>query len=280
MAEHSCDGNCEHCAHKAEEDAALRDLRLNLSGIGKIFVVMSGKGGVGKSTVSVNLAAAFALAGRKVGLLDVDVHGPSIPTMLGAVGQSVDADEDGTIYPLETQGMKVLSTGFVIPDPDDPVIWRGPMKIGVIQQFLGKTAWGKLDALVIDVPPGTGDEPLSVCQSIAPLPASAVVVTTPQRVAYADVAKSLGFCRKLSFPVAGLIENMSYFECPDCGRRVEIFGRGAAEELAARYQTPVLGRIPIDPCVCESGDGGKPFLVKFAASRAAEAFAQIAARLV
>lgn len=283
----SCNGDCGHCAHKEEEDQALCKLRHNLSGIKNIVMVMSGKGGVGKSTVAVNLAAALKMAGRKVGLLDVDFHGPSVPTMLGLVGQSVDADEDGTIYPCDAGGIKVLSTGLVIPNPDDPIIWRGPVKAGVMQQFLGQTAWGDLDYLVLDVPPGTGDEPLSVCQLLAesgpgipkeadvPHVLGAVVVTTPQKVAETDVAKSISFCKKLSFPVLGLVENMAYFQCPDCGKKYELFRSGAAQTLSDKFQVPVLGRIPIDPQVCEGGDAGTPFMQRFPGSAAAGAFAQV-----
>ena len=281
MAEngHHCDGDCGHCSHAAEErdEEACRIVR-NLSGVKNSIVVLSGKGGVGKSTVAVNLAAALAAAGRKVGLLDVDVHGPSVVEMLGLRGASLLATEDGRIEPVEAFGVKAMSVGLAVQDPDAAVVWRGPMKIGVIRQFLSQVDWGALDWLVVDAPPGTGDEPLTVCQSL-PDPLGAVVVTTPQRVAAADVSRSLSFCDQLPFPVVGIVENMSGFVCPHCGKRVDPFGAGAADALSEKYDAPVIGRIPLDPRVCASGDEGRPFVGALFGTPVAEAFAEVVAAL-
>ena len=274
----SCSGNCNTCSHHQEEQEALCNLRRNLFGVKHSIVVLSGKGGVGKSTVSVNLAAALALAGHQVGLLDVDVHGPSIPTMMGLSGAVVQATDDNKILPIDAGGIKVLSVGLVIRDPDEPIIWRGPMKIGVIQQFLSQTEWGSLDYLIIDVPPGTGDEPLTICQSL-PRPMGAIVVTTPQMVAAADVSKSVNFCKKLEFPVLGLVENMSGFICPHCGETIQIFPTGGTDKLALQYGVPILGRIPVSPNIAASGDAGEPFMKSFRNSPAAEAFGTVVAAI-
>lgn len=270
----TCSGNCETCAHRESEQEALCALRRNLSGVKHTIAVLSGKGGVGKSTVSVNLAAALALSGHKVGLLDIDVHGPSIPTMMGLTGAIVHATDDNKILPIDAGGIKVLSVGLVIRDPDEAIIWRGPMKIGVINQFLSQTDWGPLDYLIIDAPPGTGDEPLTICQSLVN-PLGAIIVTTPQQVAAADVSKSINFCQQLEFPVLGLVENMSGFICPHCGEHMDIFPTGAADKLAAQYGIPVLGRIPVSPNIASSGDSGEPFMKSFADSPAAKAFTSV-----
>ena len=278
MSEHECNGDCGHCSHAAEEKQDAMDCRVrhNLAGIRNAVVVLSGKGGVGKSTVAANLAAALALAGRKVGLLDVDVHGPSIVEMLGLRGATLMATEDGRILPVDAGGVKVMSVGLAVEDPDAAIIWRGPMKLGVIQQFLSQVDWGELDYLVVDAPPGTGDEPLTVCQSL-PDPLGAIVVTTPQKVAAADVSRSLAFCDQLAFPVVGIVENMSGFVCPHCGERVEVFSTGGAAALAEKYDAPVLGRIPLDPAVCASGDAGVPFMRSLAGTPVGKAFADVVA---
>lgn len=283
MAEgHDCNGDCGHCAHAAEERREIADckLRRNLAGVKRAVVVLSGKGGVGKSTVAANLAAAFAAAGARTGLLDVDVHGPSVVEMFGLRDAALEATEDGTIFPVEAAGVKVMSVGLAVPDPDAAIVWRGPMKLGVIRQFLESVAWGELDWLVVDAPPGTGDEPLTVCQSLpGTMARGAVVVTTPQRVAAADVSRSLSFCEQLSFPIAGLVENMAGFVCPHCGERVDVFSAGAADRLAAKYGVPVLGRIPLDPRVCESGDAGEPFAGALRGTPPGDAFAGVVAAI-
>ena len=261
MSEHECNGDCGHCAHAAEEQADAVDCRIrhNLKGVRNAVVVLSGKGGVGKSTVAANLAAALALAGRKVGLLDVDVHGPSVPKMLHLENAEVSLDETGKIIPVEVGGLKVLSIGFFLETPDAAVVWRGPVKIGVIRQFLADAEWGELDYLVVDAPPGTGDEPLTVCQTLGNERTQALIVTSPQGVAASDVARSLTFCRELGLPVAGIVENFSGFVCPHCGKLTDIFPGGAGEELAAEYGVPLLAKLPIDPEICRGGDAGTPF---------------------
>jgi Mrp family chromosome partitioning ATPase len=219
------------------------------------IVVLSGKGGVGKSTVAVNLAAGFSRIGRRVGLLDVDIHGPSIPTMLGLEGRTPVGNGEGML-PLEVCGIKVVSPGFLLRNQDDAIIWRGPMKANAIRQFLQDVFWGDLDVLVIDSPPGTGDEPLSVCQLINNLD-GAVIVTTPQKVAAVDVRKSITFCRHLKVPILGVIENMSGFACPKCGDVTPILGSGGGQRMAAEMKVPFLGTIPIDPNVALAGDSGQ-----------------------
>lgn len=274
----SCNGQCEGCSHASDcaskqpsdTDAKLKE---RLGKIRRKILVMSGKGGVGKSTVAVNLAVAAMLTGQKVGLLDVDLHGPSVPTMLGLEGQKLQGDETG-IQPVRLGGLSVLSVGFVLNSPDDPVVWRGPVKIGVIRQFLEEVNWGDLDLLVIDVPPGTGDEPLTVCQLISDLD-GAVIVTTPQKVAAVDVRKSVSFCKQLNIPVLGVVENMSGFVCPKCGEVTQILREGGGATLAKEMDVPFLGSIPIDPMVAQSGDDGKAFVESQASSPAAASFREI-----
>lgn len=263
-----CSGNCESCKAEAKDENCR--LERTMARIAHKLIVMSGKGGVGKSTVAVNLACGLAERGFKVGLLDVDLHGPSIPTMLHKTTAKVEPMEGG-IAPLQVGKIKVMSIGFLLQSPDDAVVWRGPVKNGIIQQLLGDVVWGDLDYLVVDCPPGTGDEPLSVCQ-MAGENKGAVVVTTPQQVAAADVARSLDFCAQMELPVYGLIENMSGFVCPHCGTVTEIFASGGGEKLAKRLQVPFAGRIPIDPAVCRSGDDGKPFAAAPDGSATAKAF--------
>jgi Mrp family chromosome partitioning ATPase len=238
------------------------------------LLVLSGKGGVGKSTVATNLAVALARAGKHVGLLDVDVHGPSIPKLVGLEGQEVVGDGHG-LAPVSTKdGVKVMSVGFLLPTADAAVVWRGPRKYGLIKQFLSDVAWGELDYLVIDAPPGTGDEPLAVAELVQP-GAAAVLVTTPQDLAIADVRRSLRFCREVFLPVVGIVENMSGLVCPACGERVEIFGSGGGERLAETARVPFLGRIPIDPHIVAGGDSGLPALDSDLQVKTAEAFTTI-----
>ncbi len=273
----ACNGDCSNCNSK--EKAAAEDCRLKaaMKRIKHKIVVMSGKGGVGKSTVSVNLAVSLALAGYKVGLLDVDIHGPSVPQMLklGNCGVMMDGD---MILPQEIGSLKVVSLGFMFDDPDGAIIWRGPMKIGVIKQFITDVAWGDLDYLVIDSPPGTGDEPLTVCQLLEG-DKGAIIVTTPQQVAANDVAKSLNFCQQLSFPVLGLVENMSGFVCPDCGKVTEIFASGGGEALAEKFGIKLLAKIPIDPVICRGGDDGTPFVQRYAKSVPGRIFEEMVGKL-
>ena len=256
----ACNGDCSNCNSK-EKSAEDCRLKAAMQRIKHKIVVMSGKGGVGKSTVAVNLAVALALSGKKVGLLDVDIHGPSVPQMLNLQNTGVMMDGD-KILPQEIGSLKVISLGFMIDDPDGAIVWRGPMKIGVIKQLIGDVEWGELDYLVIDSPPGTGDEPLTVCQLISD--ASAIIVTTPQQVAANDVAKSLNFCKQLEFNVLGLVENMSGLVCPHCKEVVELFPGNAGEELSEKFGVKLLAKIPLDPAVAHGGDAGTPFVQRFA----------------
>ncbi len=237
------------------------------------IIVLSGKGGVGKSTVAANLAISLSMSGKKVGLLDIDIHGPSIPKMMKLDSSRINV-ADGVIHPVEKGGMKVVSIGFLLKDRDDAVIWRGPMKAGVIKQFLSDVAWGELDYLIIDSPPGTGDEPLSICQLLKN-PDGAVVVTTPQDVSVADVRKSVNFCRQLEIPVLGVVENMSGFVCPKCGELTQIFKTGGGEKMASEMKVPFLGRIPIDPAIGESCDSGNPFIYSHNKTETGRAFEHI-----
>ena len=249
------------------------NLQSRLGRIRHKLVVLSGKGGVGKSTVAVNLAAVLALSGKRVGLLDVDIHGPSIPTMLGLEGSTIDECENG-LLPVELGGIKIMSLGFLSRNQDDAVIWRGPMKAGVIKQLLRDVCWGDLDYLIIDSPPGTGDEPLSVCQLIAGLE-GAIVVTTPQKVAAVDVRKSVTFCRRLNVPVLGIIENMSGFICPKCSELTEIFCSGGGKKISEDMGVPFLGSIPIDPQIVQAGDAGRSYVEQYAVSQNAQKMQEI-----
>jgi len=277
--EKSC-GTCESkdCSAKAkksgESDGDFKErqeLAVKLCQIKHKIMVLSGKGGVGKSTVAVNLAAALAREGYQVGLMDIDIHGPSIPKLLGLEAAPILGAEDG-LLPVQVAGnFKVMSIGFLLRGQDDAVIWRGPLKMALIKQFLKDVRWGELDFLVIDAPPGTGDEPLSAAQLIETLD-GAIIVTTPQELSIIDVQRSIGFCRKLKVPILGVIENMSGFICPHCGKKTEIFKSGGGERMAKEMGVPFLGKIPLEPKIVEAGDSGKPFLDHFAETEAAKAF--------
>ncbi|MBP1625665.1 MAG: cobyrinic acid ac-diamide synthase [Holophagaceae bacterium] len=232
-------------------------IQSRLCRIRRTILVLSGKGGVGKSTIAVNLAVALRNAGYRVGLLDVDIHGPSVPTLLGLEGASIPRGPEG-LQPLSAAGLKVMSVAFLLSDQDDALIWRGPMKMKLIKQFVRDVDWGDLDYLIVDAPPGTGDEPLTVCQVLAPH--GAVVVTSPQRVAAVDVRKSITFCRHLQVPVLGVIENMSGFTCPRCGEQVAIFRKGGGRSLAKEMAVPFLGELPLDPGIGDDADQGLSFI--------------------
>jgi len=238
------------------------------------IMVLSGKGGVGKSTVAANLAVALSLAGKRVGLLDVDFHGPSIPKLLGLEGRRVEAKGETILPVLYDDRLKVLSLGFLLAGRDDAVIWRGPMKMNVIRQFLEDVAWGELDFLVMDFPPGTGDEPLSVAQLVTG-PRGALVVTTPQEIALADVRRCIGFCRKVEVDVLGVVENMSGFVCPSCGERVDIFKRGGGEIMSREMGVPFLGGVPLEPKLVEACDAGRPVVLSDPHGETARAFLHI-----
>lgn len=244
-------------APSPHQDAQAERLRLNLDQIRHKIVVMSGKGGVGKSTVAAYLALGLAARGHAVGLMDVDLHGPSIPRMLGIKGFPVVHEEVQNIEPIVTDhGLKLISIEVLLPDREQSIIWRGPVKIGVIKQFIADVEWGPLDYLIIDSPPGTGDEPLTVAQSVDG--AKAVVVTTPQEIALADVRKSLDFCRQLQMPVLGVVENMSGLTCPHCGKPVDLLGQGGGKSLAEHFGLDFLGQLPWDPRLVKASDAGKP----------------------
>jgi len=245
-------------------------VKLRMQSIQRKIVVLSGKGGVGKSTVSANLAMSLATKGFSVGLLDADIHGPSVPTLFNLTGQNAQ-QIDGVIQPLVVNGIKLMSAGFLLADPDQAVIVRGPMKSKILEQMLGDVNWGHLDYLIIDCPPGTGDEPLSICQLIDS-PDGGIVVTTPQEIAAADVRKSIQFCRKLSLPILGVLENMSSFICPKCGEETFLFGKDGGRETAEKFNEAFLGRIPIDPAVGLCGDAGSSFLEHHGESATAKAF--------
>ena len=259
-------------AHLAQQDIAITK---SLGRIKHKILVMSGKGGVGKSTVAVNLALGLAERGHKVGLMDVDLHGPDVCRMLNLTGSLEQAQsENGLVPPLLYNGkLKVVSLEYMMKDRDEAIIWRGPLKIQAIRQFVADMDWGELDYLIVDAPPGTGDEPLSVAQTMPNV--QAVVVTTPQEVALADVRKSLNFCRTVKMPVAGVVENMSGFVCPHCGETVDIFGVGGGEKTARDFDLPFLGRVPMDPRVVMGGDSGTPYLSSNADSPAVHAFAAV-----
>jgi len=245
-----------------------------LPGVRNVIVVASGKGGVGKSTVAVNLALAFAKSGAKTGLVDLDVYGPSVPGMMGLQGQP--AEEDGKIVPVVAHEVKVMSMAFFIPQ-GEAAVWRGPMLHSVVQQFLGAVVWGELDYLIADLPPGTGDVQLSLCHLIKP--AGAVIVSTPQDAALSVARKAITMFEKLDTPILGVIENMSGFVCPQCGHREEIFGSGGARAAAEKAGLKFLGEIPIDTFLRESSDRGTPVVVSAADSSSAKAFFGIAKNL-
>jgi len=238
------------------------------------IMVLSGKGGVGKSTVAANLAVSLAAAGRRTGLLDIDIHGPSIPKLLGLEGALLPGPAEMLLPISFNENLKVMSIGFLLPDDREAVIWRGPMKHKLIKQFLAQVEWGELDYLVVDSPPGTGDEPLSIAQLVHGTD-GAVVVTTPQEVALSDVRKCVTFCHRVGLPVIGVIENMSGLVCPECGARIALFKEGGGEALAREMGVPFLGKIPLDPRIVEAGYAGKPDLAHGVGGETARAFRRV-----
>lgn len=259
-----------------EETAKIAE---TLNRIKNRILVFSGKGGVGKSTVAVNLALSLSEQQLKVGLLDVDIHGPNLAKMLGVEGKRLESAGENKILPVAiTKNLNLISMAFLLQNQDTPVIWRGPLKMKLIQQFLGDVEWGSLDYLVIDSPPGTGDEPLSVAQLI---PATgAIVVTTPQELSLLDSRKAINFARKLNLKILGIVENMSGLICPHCGKQINLFKEGGGEKAAQALGVPFLGRIPIDPKIVELGDEGKPFIVHHPESKASKAFNEIVEKIV
>jgi len=266
---------CETCAQK-DSCAELEEQKLKqtLNRIKHKIVILSGKGGVGKSSIAANIAVGLSMHGKKVGLMDVDVHGPSIPRLLKLDGARPEVGANG-MYPIPwSKNLSVISLGFLLPSKEDSVIWRGPLKMGVIKQFIKDVVWGILDYLVVDCPPGTGDEPLSVMQLMGK-EARAVIVTTPQDVAVDDVRRSINFCRHTGNPIIGVVENMSGFVCPYCKKQVDIFKSGGGEALAKETGVPFLGKIPLDPTLVEAGDSGDVFIKYHQDSPAAKALSKI-----
>lgn len=261
---------------EAAQRATARDESL-VPGVRRLIAVASGKGGVGKSTVAANLAIALARQGLSVGLLDADIYGPSVPMMFGITDKPAVDDSGKRMKPFERYGVKLMSLGFVV-DPDTPVIWRGPLVMKALEQLLGDVAWGELDVMVLDLPPGTGDAQLTLAQKV-PL-SGAVIVSTPQDVALIDARKGLAMFEKVNVPVLGIVENMAGFVCPHCGEETMIFKHGGAEQTAQRLGTRFLGRIPLDPAVAIGGDDGIPIVVADEGGRIAGAFAEIARTVI
>jgi Mrp family chromosome partitioning ATPase len=271
----SCGQNQDQQNSREIQEQALKEA------LGKIkhkFLVMSGKGGVGKTSVSVNLAIALANKGFKVGIMDVDLHGPDVPRMLGLEGM-IGASENQKLAPMPySENLKAISIESLMPNKDDAVIWRGPLKHSAISQFISDVDWGELDFLIVDSPPGTGDEPLSVAQTIEDC--RPIIVTTPQEVALWDIRKSINFCKKIQRELFGLVENMSGYVCPHCGKTVDLFGTGGGEKTAKEFGINFLGRIPFDPNLVKAGDSGSSFQDNYNDSEAAKAFSGIAGHLI
>ena len=256
---------------QAEQDSAVNE---SLGKIKNKILVMSGKGGVGKTSTSVNLSIALADKGYNVGIIDVDLHGPDVPRMLGLEG-TPQVNENKKLNPISySQTLKAISIESFTPNKDDAIIWRGPLKFSAIKQFIGDIDWGNLDFLIIDAPPGTGDEPLTVAQTISD--AKAIIVTTPQEVALADVRKSINFCKTVKMEIFGLIENMSGFSCPHCGEMIELFGTGGGEKTATQMGVRFLGRIPFDPKMVACGDSGVCYQESHSDSAVTKAFTDVA----
>jgi ATP-binding protein involved in chromosome partitioning len=247
-----------------------------LKGVKNIVAVASGKGGVGKSTTAANLALALAQEGARVGLLDADIYGPSMPQMMGLVGQQPESDDGKTMHPLKAHGVQTMSIGFMI-DVDSPMVWRGPMVTQALEQLLNQTNWDDLDYLVVDMPPGTGDTQLTLAQKVPVT--GAIIVTTPQDIALIDARKGLKMFEKVGIPILGLVENMSIHICSKCGHEEHIFGHGGGEQMCKDYETEFLGALPLELAIREMADSGKPTVVGAPDSRAADIYRTIARRV-
>jgi ATP-binding protein involved in chromosome partitioning len=270
----------EQQARKQAYEEEQRKLKARTSKIRHKIAVISGKGGVGKSTVTVNLAMAFAMHGYaySVGVLDADITGPCVPKIIGLHGQRLQAGPAGVFPAMGPLGIKVVSMDFLLPSDETPVIWRGPLKMKAISQFLSDIVWGELEFLFIDLPPGTGDEPLSIMQLIPEMD-GVVIVTIPSEVSQIVVKKAVTFSRQLNIPVIGIIENMSGFICPKCGAEIEIFKVGGGKKIAEDLKVPFLGKVPIDPQICEDSDRGTPFITEHMDSPATKAFMEIVKKI-
>ncbi len=254
------------------------DVAENMKGIKHKIVILSGKGGVGKTTVATNLAAAFAKRGKSTGILDVDIYGPNVPKLLGLEGQRPAVDDEFIEPILGPLDMKVMSMGFLLRKDDDAVAWRGPLVAKAISQFLANVRWGDLDILVVDLPPGTGDEILSILQSIPDID-GVVIVSTPQEVAVLDARRAIQLVKKMGVPILGIVENMSEFVCPKCGESYKIFGEGAAKKASEEYGIEHLGTLPLDPRVITLSDKGTPFVIEEPDSKVAIAFSELVDKL-
>ena len=271
----SC-GEAEKCSQAEKEAHEAKIIAKRMGDIKHKFMVISGKGGVGKTSVAVNLAATLASQGHQVGILDADIHGPNIPKMLGVDDRKPLAGEGNSILPIAvTDNLRVMSIAFFLNNTEDAIVWRGPMKHNLLKQFLGEVQWGELDYLIIDLPPGTGDEALSVAHLMKDVDA-AVIVTTPQEVALLDSRKSISFCREIKIPTIGVVENMSGLICPHCKEKIDLFKTGGGEKIANEMKLPFLGRIPLEPEMVISADDGKAFVENHPESVAAKAFVAIA----
>ena len=260
-----------------QEETAIQD---TLRKIKHVIIVMSGKGGVGKSTVSSNLAMSLSMKGYQTGIMDIDITGPNIPKMFGIEDEQIMVDDNRKLIPvIVPPSMKVMSMAFLLPSKDAPVIWRGPVKMGAIRQFLEDVNWGDLDYLVIDMPPGTGDEAISIMQLI-PKADGVVIVTTPQDVSLLDSRKSITFAAETGVPIIGIVENMSGFVCPHCGEVTDIFKSGGGKETATEFDIQFLGRVPIEPAIVLSGDSGMPVVISHPESASAKAFEEITEKVL
>jgi len=256
---------------KEQIEAEHKFISEKIKDISHVIVILSGKGGVGKTTVAINLATALALNGLRVGVLDADIHGPNAPKMLGIKSYLPSVTESGITPAIGPLDIKVMSMAFLLPNPDTPVIWRGPLKMGAIKQFITDVNWGELDYLIVDLPPGTGDEALTILQLI-PNITGVVIVTTPQDVALLAVRKSINMVKEMHINILGIVENMSGFICPECGHEVKIFGEGGARKASEEMDIQFLGNIPLEAGITQDGDNGLPFVVQHIKSKAAEAF--------
>jgi Mrp family chromosome partitioning ATPase len=278
----NCDMNCKSCNEsescdnpekKVENNLDIK-LKENMSKIKHKILVLSNKGGVGKSLVAINLACSLSEKGFKVGILDADLHGPSVATMLGFEGKKLQGSSEGIIPMSVSSNLVAVSMASLIETSDAPLIWRGPLKMMALKQFLGEVEWGNLDYLIVDSPPGTGDEPLSICQLIPELEGG-VIVTTPQKVALLDSRKCINFLKNLKIPILGIIENMSGLKCPHCGKNIDLFKSRGGEKVALEFNIPFLGKIPIDINLVESSDEGKPYILQYKNSEAAQIFNKV-----
>jgi Mrp family chromosome partitioning ATPase len=282
MGAEKCDkkSSCQTCSQAnkcSEEEKDIHEqkrLETTMAQVKYKFMILSGKGGVGKSSVAVNLAVTLAQEGYDVGIIDADIHGPNIPKMMGVEEKRLVGSQDGLLPISAANGVKVISIAFLLRNKEDAIIWRGPLKHSLIKQFLGDVFWGTLDYLIIDLPPGTGDEALSTAHLIKNVD-GAIIVTTPQDVALLDSRKSITFCRQLNIPLIGVIENMSGLICPHCHKAIDLFKVGGGEKAAREMKVPFLGRIPLDPGMVLSTDNGIPYIAHNANSKVAEAFHRI-----